>query len=431
VKLSLVPRRTLAGALLLIAALVAGCTPVVPQESWPDVTASGTLDASGAGIYQDGQYVYTAYRNTIFRIDTTRNESGQRLTGNGNFPGRYIDWAATAPNNAFMFARPALGPDGTIYIGAYNHTLYAFSPSGSPRIGPLPSFQATPGTDRVIANALVYNNMVYVGQGDKGIKAYDPKTGAVLHEYNNTSFGVWTAPAVDTAANVLYVASMDQHVYALDARDLSYIWEISLGSALGATPLLAPDGLLYVPTFGSEVVVIDPKMTGETRGQAPEILARFKTEGWVWSTPVFADNTLYFGDMKGYIYALDVSQAKSKVVTQKWRANDKDRPGGIRGRVAVAANRVIVASENKYLYAYQQDTGFPAWSTGPTEDRIMSDVIIVGDEAIVATMSENQLVVAFSIKESDKTPGGARNWQVAKPNQDKINQLAQAPALPQ
>ena len=46
---------------------------------------------------------------------------------------------------------------------------------------------------------------------------------------------------------------------------------------------------IYVGTFVSEMLAIDLY----TR----EIVDRFKTKDWVWGSPAFVDDVLYFGDL--------------------------------------------------------------------------------------------------------------------------------------
>jgi outer membrane protein assembly factor BamB len=406
VNISLTSRRTFSRAvgatLLFIGLLVlSGCSALVLPEGWAGLTADGTLVD---GRYQDARYVYVAYRNVIFRIDTTKSPDTKPEE-------RIVDWAAVAPNNGTMFAAPALGPDGKLYVGSYNHTVYAFSPQARPPDQPIAGFQVTPGADKVIADAAVNNGRVYVGQGDKGIVELDPETGAVIARYTDTRYGIWSAPAFDNEKGELYVGSLDQRLYALRTDDLSYIWELELGGAIGATPLLY-NGVLYVGTFGNELVAVDPS------SNPPKVINRFKTRGWVWSTPVAHDGALYFGDLKGYVYALDI-----ETFQLRWEATDTEHPGGIRGKVAVVDGKVIAGSESKYLRAYDEKTGSVHWTSGtPATDRILSDLIVIGPDVIFTTLNENTLVVAHNIER------GFRSWYVAKPSNELIAQLAtQAP----
>lgn len=410
------PRRTPFGAvvLLLVLAVLTGCTPLILPESWPGLTVQGTQTD---GRY-DARYLYVAYRNTVFRIDIRRDATGRGLAEGQRATDRLVDWAANAPNNAQMFAAPTLAEDGTVYVGSYNHSVYAFSPTAGVRNQALANWSAPPGADKIIASGVIYRDRLYLGQGDRGIRAYDAKNGGIVASFVEPKFGTWGAPIIDEATQTLYFGSMDQYLYALDVETLSLRWRVNLKGAIAATPLLH-DGVLYVGTLNREMVAVDTRGNSAQppQDQQDRILRRFRTEGWVWSTPVYRQGTLYFGDLRGFVYALD-----AETLTQKWRANDPERPGGIRGQVAVVDDKVIAASESKYLRAYRIDDGAAIWTSSPaTDDRILGDVVVIGNDAIVTTLSEANLVVAFDVA------SGGRNWSVKKPSPEDVQRLIQAP----
>jgi outer membrane protein assembly factor BamB len=394
-------RRLTPLALMLVGlVLLSGCTALVLPEGWAGLTVDGVLNEDGR--YEGARYVYVAYRDVVFRIDTQTAPEGRPTE-------RLVDWAAHAGGQ--MFAAPAVSEEGTVYVGAYNHFLYAFSPYVEPRTGPMTTFNAPAANDRIVADAVVRDGLVYVGQGDRGIRAYDAQSGALRASYENTRFGIWSAPVFDDATNTLYVGSMDHNVYALDARTLSYVWEINVGGAVAAPPLLH-DGMLYVGTFGNEMLAIDATLN------PPRIVSRFPTDGWVWSTPVLRDGTLYFGDLGGNVYAID-----AQTFQVRWRTRNEAYPGAVRGRVAVVDGIVVAAFESRYLQAYEQATGRVLWTSSPaTEDRILSDVVVIDNTVLYTTLSENQLVIAHDLQT------GGRLWSVRKPNQDDFARLTLTPA---
>lgn len=411
------PRRKPFGAVVLLFALVllTGCTPQILPESWPGLTVQGPLTEDGR---YDARYIYVAYRNTIFRIDLKRDATNRELAENQRATDRLVDWAAHAPNNAQMFAAPTLATDGTLYVGSYNHSVYAFSPTAPVRNQPLSNWSATPGVDRIIASGVIYQDRLLLGQGDRGIKAYDIRNGSVVATFADAKFGTWGAPIIDEERKTLYFGSMDQYLYALDLDTLALQWRVNVNGAVAATPLLH-EGIMYVPTINREMIMVDVSLESAKPplDQSDRIVRRFATEGWVWATPVLRDKVLYFGDLKGYVYALD-----AETLTQLWRANDPERPGGIRGKVAVVGDKVIAASESKYVRAYSTFDGLAQWTSSPAADeRILGDVVAIGGDVIVTTMSEANLVVAFDLA------SGGRNWSVKIPSPEDVQRLVQAP----
>lgn len=414
------PRRTPFGAALLLIGLLflTGCTALVLPESWAGLTVDGDLQE---GRYVNARYLYVAYRDVVFRIDLTRDAAGRVIEPNQRATDRFVDWAARSNNNGQMFAAPALEKreEGVrVYVGSYNHSVYAFAPDSGVRNAPLPNWIAPAGTEKVIGEALVHGDRVYVGQGDRGIKAFSTSTGALLASFDGTSFGVWSAPVLDEARNALYFGSMDRHVYAVRADTLELLWRVEVGGAVAASPLLH-EGVLYFGTLTSELIAVDAHMESRMAitNQSDRILRRYKAEGWIWSTPTLVDGTLYFGDLRGYVHAIDAA-----TFTPRWKATDPERRGGIRGRVAVVDGRVIAGSESKHLRAYNAESGALIWTSSPAEaERILGDVVVVDEMVITTTKSEERLVVAYDLL------SGGRLWSVRKPSQDDVNRLAQAP----
>ncbi len=370
--------RRLSAAVVLVFVLAACGTPIA-GESW-------------AGLSTDGKYVYVAYKEQVFRIDTTPPENDPAH--------RHIEWLSQAPNKPHFYAAPAVSDDGAVYVGAYDKKFYAFRRDKG---GALEGWTAPTFTDKVVAPATIAGDMVYVGMGDKGIRAYDRKSGQE-RSYTGTKYGVWAAPLV--VNDTLYFTSLDHNLYALDAKTLTYKWQLDLGGSAAETPAFA-DGVLYVGTFDSKMLAID------STSNPPRVLHTFQTNNWVWGTPALNNSVLYFGDLSGTVYALD-----AKTFEKKWSAQDAENQGGIRGSVAFvpdvkplgkqdAVPLVIVGSESKYVYAYNATNGALVWKYGPFSDKVLSNMIIVKNDVIFTTLDENQLVVAINLS------SGQIDWQIS------------------
>jgi outer membrane protein assembly factor BamB len=373
------PRQSLFGAALLLILLLTSCGAPLPGESWP-------------GISTDGQFVYVAYHNRVMRVNPVPPSGDERS------PVRRFDWIGQlADDKIHMYAPPAISADGIVYVGAYDHKVYAFSLTS----GLLTTFNSDVGNDKVIGGALIAGDTLYVGNGDKGARALDRTTGARRWDFTDMRYGVWSTPIL--VGDTLYCASLDHFIYALDAANGTLKWKVDLNGAIAGTPLYA-NGILYAGTFGNEIVAVSL--------ERHEIINRYATEGWVWGTPVMLNGTLYFGDLKGWVYALDASTFKLK-----WQKNDPERPGAIRGKLALTKLRgkdgsgdkdiVIAGSESKYLHAYDAQTGDLVWTSAiSANDQVLSDLIVIGDDVIFTTLSESQLVAAFN------TQNGQKSWEV-------------------
>jgi len=364
--------------------LVAACGTPIAGESW-------------AGLSTDGRYIYVAYKEQVFRIDL------QAAPDPADPTIRHADWFTQALNKPHFYAPPAFS-DTAVYVGGYDDKFYAFNRTKG---GLVNNWNLPTESDKVIGPATVSGNLVYVGIGNQGVRVYDALTGQLVARYDNTKYGVWSAPLV--VGDTVYFTSLDHNLYALAAGTLTYKWQIDLGGAAAEAPAYA-DGVLYVGTFNSEFLAIDATTN------PPKILHRFGTNGWVWGSPIVdsASGTVYFGDMNGMIYALD-----AKTFAVKWTASDTTNAGGIRGKLALvtttklnsdqSVSRLILAGgESKRAYAYNADTGKLVWvSALVMNDKILSDMVVVGSEVVFTTLNEDQLVVALNFNT------GQTDWQLS------------------
>ncbi|MFO7734837.1 MAG: PQQ-binding-like beta-propeller repeat protein [bacterium] len=141
---------------------------------------------------------------------------------------------------------PAIGPDGTVYIGSYDTYLHAVAPDGSGR--------------------------------------WKFKTGD----------SIYATPAVSPDGTI-YIPSRDGNLYAV-APDGTEIWRYETGDRLSSSPAVRPDGsVIYAGTDSGLLAVTK---SGEKHWE-------FETKDAVDSSPVIdSNNTVYVGDDSGTIYAV-------------------------------------------------------------------------------------------------------------------------------
>jgi outer membrane protein assembly factor BamB len=146
------------------------------------------------------------------------------------------------------------------------------------------------------------------------------------------------------------VASLDHHLHAIDPETYELAWPaIDLGGAAPGTPLVGPDGGLYVGSFASQVVKVDPAAGSDT------LLA--STPGWVWGGPVSDGQKIYFGDLEGHLFAVDAASG-----SQSWSIQPD---GPVVGSPLVVSENIVFATESGSVYAvdsngqivWQRDVG--------------------------------------------------------------------------
>jgi len=234
--------------------------------------------------------------------------------------------------------------DGILYVGSWNHRVYALDVRGAK-----PTLRWSTSTDAEIDSSAAYaNGTIYIGTNGGRMYAISARTGRVrwrsssfssfLHgrEYfyatptvaygrvfvGNTdgtvyAYGattgklIWARPAgsyVYTAAAVwnrtVFVGSYDGNVYALDAATGDVRWKTNLGGSIHGAPTVL-DGLVYFSTCGtcgrrgSRYAKLGPKRTFALDGRSGTIVWRFPDGHY---SPVVADSErLYLvGDTRFY-----------------------------------------------------------------------------------------------------------------------------------
>ena len=96
---------------------------------------------------------------------------------------------------------PAIGTDGTIYVGSWDNNLYAVNPNGSQKWACLTggSVNASP--------AIGADGTIYVGSQDDNLYAINAADGRQQWAFT-TGSGIWTSPVVG-ANGTIYLAAED------------------------------------------------------------------------------------------------------------------------------------------------------------------------------------------------------------------------------
>jgi outer membrane protein assembly factor BamB len=178
---------------------------------------------------------------------------------------------------------------------------------------------------------------------------------------------------------------MDHLVYSFDAATGTLLWKSpDLGGALVSTPAVGTDNVLYVGTFGKEMIALD--------ASSGRILWRFTTQDWIWSGPSLANNVLYFGDLSGYLYALKAADG-----TTLWRIQPNN---------SIVDTPVVLG--DKLYFTTEADTLYIVSTTGDIVNSkmvgglIYSSPVITGETILVAPTNFTSLLVAMNLDGNQK-----------------------------
>ena len=196
--------------------------------------------------------------------------------------------------------------------------------------------------ERVFSSPTVSEGVVYVGSVDSHVYALDATTGGLLWRYE-TADRVGSSPTVSTG--VVYVGSHDNWLYALDAAVGGLLWRYETGGDMESSPTVS-DGIVYVGSDDGRLYALDAA-TGE-------LLWSYETGGAVESSPTVSDGIVYVGSNETHLYALDAVTGKLL-----WRYKTGHK---VNSSPTVSDGIVYVGSDDGRLYALDAAVGELLWS---------------------------------------------------------------------
>ena len=273
-----------------------------------------------------------------------------------------LKWSYPTGNS--IYSSPSIGSDGTIYMGSKNGKLYALRTDGSIKW----SYQT--GADiHSSSPSIGKDGTIYVGSADHKLYALNPdgslkwsfETGGIVH----------SSPSIDNDG-IIYVGSLDNKFYALN-RDGSLKWSHETGDIIISSPSIGSDGTIYVGSYDNKLYALNPD--GSLKWS-------YQTGGDVGSSPSIGSNgIIYVGSKDSNLYALNPDGSL------KWSYQTGDKVGS---SAAIGNDGTIyVGSNDNKLYALNSD-GSLKWSY-QTRDAVISCPSIGSDGTVYVGSLDNNL----------------------------------------
>lgn len=270
-------------------------------------------------------------------------------------------WQATTGDS--VTGSPAVAPDGTIYVGSTDHSLYAFGADGTQKWT-----YATGSTIDTCSPAIADDGTVYVGSNDGKLYALTP-TGAVkwTRDFKTTTTAIYAAysPAI-AADGTIYARVSDGYIHALKPTDGTELWKSNIGTTSASfygNPIVGSDGTIYQGSDETDHRLYAIKPDGSAKWQ-------FSADSGLYGAPALdASGNVYFTTLTGGVYSLTSSGA------QRWKATSG---GSISSSVALSVDgsTLYYAGYDGKLYARDTASGDVRWTyTLGTEVRASSPAI--------------------------------------------------------
>lgn len=380
--------------LFLSAFALTSCSRSATAANWP-------------GLSTDGENLYVAYGSGVFAIEA---ESQKPL------------WSYSTEQSTLFFYAPPSVENGRAVLGDFGAPEGMFSPQTVVSIYGLDVSDNAVQTlwtrndlasDRIVAAPLQVDGVAYIATADNLLLALDADSGEELWRFA-AEFSIWASPTY--YEGTLFIASLDRKLYAIDAANGSEKWAVEFGGAMSAQPVVNPaENLVYAASYDRELHAVDID-SGNEMWSVP-------ATDWLWSGPALADNTLYFGDSSGNVFAANAANGEILWQNGVHRMNvvagaAQNPPLEIKG--AIQASPVVKdgvvyfvslgneESEEGLLVAMDAATGDELWQT-TTPAPLFSTPVIIGDVIVVAMQSEAGILQAFELETGDL------DWSYAPP----------------
>ncbi len=293
---------------------------------------------STPAIDKDGTIYFTSFSNYLFALNPDGTEK----------------WRFRLYTFSNIWNSPAIAPDGTIYIGSEQHphgpgkapveigaTFYAINPDGTEKWSIEYMISGISSSTAIGKDGTIYSS------GYESSNAEDDVGEGILYAYNSDGsvkwefrFEKWQESSPVIAPNgIIYIGSKEGKVYAINPADGTERWNYQTGDGVSALPAIGADGTIYIGSWDYNMYALNPDGTLKWK-----ILTGESFEGVSSSAAIGSDGTIYFGSNDYDIYAANPDG------TLKWQYETR---GGVVASPAIGSDgTVYFGSWDGYLYAF-------------------------------------------------------------------------------
>jgi len=238
---------------------------------------------------------------TVYFRDNTRLYA---LTDKGGSVVKKWQFSLTGSTSEGTYSSPAIGKDGTIYVGTNGGVLHAVTAAGKQK------WKFTADDDIFTSPSIASDGTVYFATLQGTVYALkDNGTSATKKWSASRGGGKSITSSLSIAADgTLYFGGYDGKLHALTASTGAEKWTCTLGAEVRAsTPAVASDGTIYVGSYDGKLYAVS---------SAGKLVRTYPAALKIRSSPVLAGTRLYFGSSDAKLHAFTVS--KGLLTTSAW-----------------------------------------------------------------------------------------------------------------
>lgn len=365
--------------------------------TWIKVQWDSAKGAKSYNLYLDNQLAFKGRDIPIFTFENLQpetlyllgvsavNEYGEtekvKITartgsyGSSSIPAGTLKW--TFATGAGVRTNPAIGSDGTIYVGSKDNKLYAIRPDGTEKW----EFETT-GIIDYSSPTIGSDGTIYIGSDDKKLYAINPD-GTQKWSYA-TGGSIYSSPAISSDGTI-YVGSFDNKLYAINP-DGSKKWEFVAGNVIKSSPAIGSDGTIYVGSQDKNLYAVNHDGTKKWE---------FTTGNVLPSSPAIGtDGTIYVQGGDDKFYAINPNNG-----TQKWFYSTAGAV--VKSSPSIGSDGTIYAGIENRLHAINPD-GSKMWEF-LTAGAIDYSIPAIGSDSTIYVGSNNNNLYAIN-------PDGTQKW---------------------
>ncbi|MFA5416668.1 MAG: PKD domain-containing protein, partial [Methanoregula sp.] len=338
--------------------------------------------SSGSDAVLQNHYLSSIKTGNLAGTAWPKFQNNLNNTGTSPYNGPHIGndvWTYTTGD--LIRGQPAIGSDGTIYLGSYDKKLYAFNPDGSVK------WSYTTGNQIVGSAAIGSDGILYIGSYDTKLYAFNPD--GTLNWSYTTGNRIFGSPAIGSDGTV-YVGSRDKNLYALNPNG-TLKWRYTTGHQIFSSAAIGSDGTIYTGSLDNKLYALNSDGT---------LKWSYTTGNQIYgSAAIGSDGTIYTGSLDNKLYALNPDG------TLKWSYITGNQ---IYGSPAIGSDGTIyIGSYDNKIYALNPE-GTLKWSY-TTGNPILGSAVIGADGIIYIGSLDNKLYAL--------NPEGTLKWSYTTGNQ--------------
>ncbi len=225
--------------------------------------------------------------------------------------------------------------DGVLYIGSYDHNLYALDAERGTFVWKFPTKAG------IASTPAIYQTQVMVGSDDGHLYAISCRTG---HEVWACAVGgpIRSSPRIEYGH--VFVGADDGVLYAVNAQSGRVVWRFQTAAPVRSSPLISGE-MIYVGSDDGFVYAVEMR--------SGQVKWKYNTNRRVTSSPAGFDVLIFVGSADGSVHAVNIGSG-----WPMWRFRTK---GAILSSPVVVEEHVCFGSADGNLYCLDAKTGRQVW----------------------------------------------------------------------